>query len=263
HDPHQVHVFDALYWPPEPLERWARRRIAHDTAGASSGSPDYMATQGGALRVFYQRRTSRGTTPFSKKLQAALAPLLQGELARWYRVEASAYDHFQIPRRYGWRVLADASADVPDASAAAPARQGARELESVGTTFAHDVEDVREAALDEVEEPGEASPEVELEDLAPPPLNALAEPRSRHRPREAEHEHTVASDEHADLDESSAAYLFDEAELEDLDTDDGVGELGTGHEDEVESLLEGVDLYAEAAEPDVAFEQSGVEEWEE
>ena len=54
HDPHQVHVFDALYWPPEPLERWARRRIERDKTGLASGGADYMRTQGGALRVFYQ-----------------------------------------------------------------------------------------------------------------------------------------------------------------------------------------------------------------
>src|SRR6185436_11158468 len=30
HDPHQVHVFDALYWKPDALIAWARKRIARD-----------------------------------------------------------------------------------------------------------------------------------------------------------------------------------------------------------------------------------------
>jgi hypothetical protein len=118
HDPDQVHVFDALYWPPGPLVAWARKRIARDRTGLVAGgtSPrDYMSSRGGALRVFYQDRIPGGTRPHSRELDAAIRAEIGPELAVWYRVEASKYDHFQIPRRYGWRVLADASADVPDA----------------------------------------------------------------------------------------------------------------------------------------------------
>jgi cell wall-associated NlpC family hydrolase len=115
HDPHQVHLFDALYQDAGALAAWARRRIQRDRAelaasGAAAG--EYMATRGGALRVFY----GRGTRYYSRKLQAAIAADLDRSLEPWYRVEASRYSHFQIPRRYGWRVLADAAADVPDAS---------------------------------------------------------------------------------------------------------------------------------------------------
>jgi hypothetical protein len=128
-DPHQVHVYDALYWPPTALIEWARKRIRRDRdavrAGASVG--DYMPTAGGALRVFYQDRTRRGTRPSSLALRDAIQSELGDGLERWYRVEASKYDHFQIPRLYGWRVLADASADVPEAYVEVVGRGGARE----------------------------------------------------------------------------------------------------------------------------------------
>jgi uncharacterized protein YcbK (DUF882 family)/LAS superfamily LD-carboxypeptidase LdcB len=117
HDPHQVHVFDALYWPPDALIAWARQRIRRDR-DAPTGN--------GGLRVFYQDRYQGGTRPNSLAVARALAGELSGEVARRYRVEASKYDHFQIPKRYGWRVLADVAADAPDAYVE-PA--GAREAE--------------------------------------------------------------------------------------------------------------------------------------
>src|SRR4029453_159967 len=58
HDPHQVHVFDALYWSPDPLIAWARKRIEKDRAAGAAA--DYMAKDGGGLRVFYQGRYAGG-----------------------------------------------------------------------------------------------------------------------------------------------------------------------------------------------------------
>ncbi len=119
-DPHQVHVFDALYQDAGTLATWARNRIARDRqalqALGTQSADEYMRTQGGALRVFYQGRVRGGTRPHSLRLRDQLAGHL-GDLARWYRVEASNYDHFAIPRNYGWRLLIDASADMPDAQA--------------------------------------------------------------------------------------------------------------------------------------------------
>jgi LAS superfamily LD-carboxypeptidase LdcB len=117
HDPHQVHVFDALYWSGDALATWARRRIGQDRGAVKGLDPaavrEHMAARGAALRVFYH---GRGATRLnSLAVERAIAGELGPEVRDWYRVEASDYDHFQIPRQYGWRVLADASADVPKA----------------------------------------------------------------------------------------------------------------------------------------------------
>ena len=126
HDPHQVHVFDALYWPPDTLVAWARQRIRRDR-----DSP----TGEGGLRVFYQGRYQRGTRPNSLAVSRALAGELSAEVARRYRVEASTYDHFQIPKRYGWRVLADVAADVPDAYVEPAGAREAEVFDAAGEDF--------------------------------------------------------------------------------------------------------------------------------
>ena len=114
-DPHEVHVYDALYWEASALAAWARKHIAQDRAAlASAGASarDYMSTRGGAMRVFY-RGPTRGN---SRAVHHAIAAQLGGGIENWYRVEASPLGHWEIPRTYGWRVLADASADVPRAA---------------------------------------------------------------------------------------------------------------------------------------------------
>jgi len=135
HDPDEVHVFDALYWPAGALAEWARRHIRKDRAGlgtaGASAAREYMPAHGGALRVFYRTPTRR----YSRELLRAILPELGAGLADWYRVEASSLGHWDVPRNYGWRVLADASADVPQAGREPADRQasvGARGREGVG-----------------------------------------------------------------------------------------------------------------------------------
>jgi hypothetical protein len=116
HDPHEVHVFDALYWDAAPLADWARRHIRGDraaVAGAGAVAPRaYMAAHGGALRVFH----GAGTRAYSRRLLELIKPELAAGLDDFYRVEASSFGHWEIPRNYGWRMLADVSADVPRAT---------------------------------------------------------------------------------------------------------------------------------------------------
>jgi hypothetical protein len=100
---HEVHVYDALYGPPDALVAWARRHIAQDRAGSSAR---------GAMRVFHGRGI---TARHSRALRDALAPQLTSALARCYRVEATTVAHDQMPRRFGRHVLADACADIPGA----------------------------------------------------------------------------------------------------------------------------------------------------
>ncbi|MBB5235897.1 peptidoglycan-binding domain-containing protein [Deinococcus budaensis] len=124
-DPHEVHVFDALYQSPAPLLRWARRRLARDAAAAAGleAGPlgTYMREQGGALRVLYT--PGGGTAGHSLEARRQLdqafsalpgAPASASALRRWYAVERTPVPHGEVPRRFGWRLLADAGAALPD-----------------------------------------------------------------------------------------------------------------------------------------------------
>ena len=253
HDPHQVHVFDALYWPAEPLAEWARRRIRRDRAAvqaAPSAVAEYMATQGGALRVFYMDRTKRGTRPQSLALRETIASELGDGLEKWYRVEASRYDHFQIPRLYGRRVLADASADVPDAYVEQVGRR--KELE-VGFDELEDVFGDEELSglfrADELEDE-------DFAELSAPPMNALREPISRARRTEAL-EPEIESEWDSEVvwthDEEDGD--FDEIEYE-LDEED---ELVGAAPEELDELDFGAEDLWELEETDESRESGEVE----
>ena len=94
-DPDEVHTFDALYSDATPLIGWAKRRIAAGT---------------GALRVLY--RPGEGTAAYSKRVAQAIS----SERSRTFRVEHTGVSHGDIPRRFGWHLLADSSADLPGVS---------------------------------------------------------------------------------------------------------------------------------------------------
>ena len=98
-DVDEVHSFDALYTNPASLIAWARRRI-------TSGS--------GAMRVLY--RPDEGTSANSRAVRSAVSRALSASgnrLQPRFRVEATTVAHQQIPRRFGWRLLADVAADLP------------------------------------------------------------------------------------------------------------------------------------------------------
>jgi D-alanyl-D-alanine carboxypeptidase len=133
-DPHEVHIFDALYQDAAPLAAWAVKRIETDATAldalAGSGTEDGL-THGGALRVFYRPPTAG----HSRDLLRTISRHLRPQLTRRYRVEPSTLGHWQIPRQYGWRILADVTADVPRIA-------GASELH-------HELDESGEAALEE------------------------------------------------------------------------------------------------------------------
>jgi hypothetical protein len=121
-DPHEVHVFDALYGPPDGLSAWLRRRLGHDVERLQAGVGDprlYLATEGGALRVIYTPGDRHSTQPSSKKVEqliGALAPKGtpgRDALERFYRVQSTAVDHGLVPYWYGGRLLADGAAQIP------------------------------------------------------------------------------------------------------------------------------------------------------
>lgn len=108
-DPDEVQCFDALYGPPAALIRWAEAKLRGATA------------QTGALRVLY--RSGEGTAAHSRQVAQALARLTASDpqLALRWRVEAVRDEHNAIPRRHGWRLLADPGADLNSGSA--PSRE--------------------------------------------------------------------------------------------------------------------------------------------
>jgi hypothetical protein len=186
-DPHQVHVYDALYWDPAPLVAWAARRIDLDRkelAGkGATAAREYMTTRGGALRVFYIRPANptkeNATRINSRALYSQIAPKLDTLLKPWYRVELSCRGHSEIPMEYGWRLLADASADVP-ATITEPVTQPAinpeffdewEEQEWAATEHEEELEEeeLEEERLDEEDFEEDLEVEDELDDEAEPP----------------------------------------------------------------------------------------------
>jgi LAS superfamily LD-carboxypeptidase LdcB len=112
-NPHEVHVFDGLYQSADALIRWAKRHVAQDLHALAQGAnaEQYMPERGGALRVLYGGGTAYNSGLVAAALRAAIPTA--SPLRRWYRVESTAVGHLQIPPTYGWRLLANAAADVP------------------------------------------------------------------------------------------------------------------------------------------------------
>jgi LAS superfamily LD-carboxypeptidase LdcB len=104
---HEVHVYDGLYQDASALAKWAAKHIRRDRASVEAGG----AADGG-MRVFFRP----GTAKYSRRLANALTRALAGapdSVQRRYRVERSGFGHWEIPRQFGFRVLADVAADVP------------------------------------------------------------------------------------------------------------------------------------------------------
>lgn len=113
-DPNEVHIFDGLYGKADALIGWATRRIARDQSALArnmSAAEQYMGAGGGALRVLYGTGTAQNSRAVAEALGNAIPS--GSPLSRWYRVEPTATSHLQIPPLYGWRLLANAAADLP------------------------------------------------------------------------------------------------------------------------------------------------------
>jgi len=226
HDPKEVHVFDGLYQDATPLAEWARRHLNADRAAAQAGG---AAT--GAMRVFFRP----GTRRFSLRLLHAISTDLAaapGSVQDLYRVEASTLGHWQIARQYGWRILANAGVDVPDAKR--PVLKGSAATRPAAARL-FGAEEELEAARGKVDcgsgprSTAEVSEDYELED--------------NEADGEAEFEDTEYEDP-----EASGEALFNDGEFE----DSGPGlELETDGEAEAEDL-EG--LEAEFEDPEAEFE---------
>jgi hypothetical protein len=165
HDPHEVHVFDGLDQDATPLAEWARRHIQADQRAVQSG-----AAPTSAMRVFSGPSTQR----YSLRLDRDLAADLQeasASIRDRYRVETSRLGHWQIARQYGWRMLTDPSADVPDATRPRPPGRTPNrlfELDSAEIPFlpeAVEAQDLDEDAGEFGESDTEGEDEPEFEEL--------------------------------------------------------------------------------------------------
>ena len=127
----EVHAYDALYQDASALAKWAVARIGRDRASVEGGG----AADGG-MRVFFRP----GTAKYSRRLSNALTRSLSGapeSVRQRYRVERSGFNHWEIPRQFGFRVLADVAADVPGIVEGPMAREasGEAEAEAIGEEF--------------------------------------------------------------------------------------------------------------------------------
>lgn len=124
--PREIHLFDATYGSAATLVPWLRASVARDAgllrearALDPASARALLSARGGALRVLY--RPGTGTAPGAEALAGAVEHALRaaGEVAAFvrpaYRVEATRVGHMEIPRAYGFRLLADAGADLPEA----------------------------------------------------------------------------------------------------------------------------------------------------
>jgi len=111
-DPDEIHYFDAFYSKPFNLISWAQRHITRDAG------PSQPFQRSGALRALY---FDTGTKDNMAQACAALRKALAGApgLGERYRIEETSTGHCLIPRRYGWRLLADSAATLPRTGAIA------------------------------------------------------------------------------------------------------------------------------------------------
>lgn len=109
-DPDEVHLFDGTYGDASNIVAWAKKRIAR------GGAPS-------ALRVLYIPGSS--TQRQAQVIARALKPALDGAAAQraFFRIEATSVPHNLIPRRFGWRLLADPGGDLPDVRPPSGARE--------------------------------------------------------------------------------------------------------------------------------------------
>lgn len=107
-DPDEVQVFDGTYGAGDAIAAWAERRIARELDAPAATPP--------ALRVLYRPGTQ--TAPQAQAIWQRVCGSLHdpraAHLAGRFRVESTRVEHNDIPRRYGWRLLADVGADLPD-----------------------------------------------------------------------------------------------------------------------------------------------------
>jgi peptidoglycan hydrolase-like protein with peptidoglycan-binding domain len=109
-DPDEIQIFDGTYGSGDLIAAWARRRIAREVSSPSDSPP--------AMRILFRpgTQTQAQAKAIWQKVCAALHDASAARLRGRFRVEATPVGHNDIPSRFGWRLLADLAADLPDAT---------------------------------------------------------------------------------------------------------------------------------------------------
>ncbi len=108
-DPDEVYIFDGTYGSTTNVARWAERRITREVASPTARPP--------AMRLLYRpgTQTQAQAQAATKALCRALSAPGAERLQKRFRADSTPVGHNEIPRRFGWRLLADPGADLPDA----------------------------------------------------------------------------------------------------------------------------------------------------
>jgi hypothetical protein len=114
----EIQIFDALYGPASPnavapLVSWINRRIAAEILAWTSGK----ARADNGICILHGSGTERQSHMIRTAIQTAIAAApadAQLVLSAAYRVHRTAVIHGQIPRRFGWRLLADMTQPFPE-----------------------------------------------------------------------------------------------------------------------------------------------------
>lgn len=118
----EIEIFDALYGPAqanliEPLVSWINRRI---TSEIQAWRPGKSRADSG-ICILHGGGTERQSLAIRTAIRTAIAAApadAQRVLSAAYRVHRTAVVHGQIPRRFGWRLLADMTQAFPESGGA-------------------------------------------------------------------------------------------------------------------------------------------------
>jgi hypothetical protein len=117
-NPDEIHTFDALYTDASPLITWAN---AHIAAEIQAWTPGKTKADGGMCVLYRRRGTETQSLRVHRAVRAAIdaAPTAaQPVLRAAYRVLRTSVSHGEIPRRFGWLLLADVTQPLTDSAPA-------------------------------------------------------------------------------------------------------------------------------------------------
>ena len=123
-NPHEVHIYDALYSPSPNIAAWVRNRATGDQALLTQpNSEAALARDGGGCRIIYGSGTQANSVDVSRSFPAS------GPLRSAYRAEATRVEHGDIPHVFGRALLTSVRADLVVVPSRAKAQSAVQPLE--------------------------------------------------------------------------------------------------------------------------------------